>query len=283
MKLSLDARNKLLERLFVAIGPRLQQPRKFVSFGGDHSVLKTYSFPLFRISARKKPGWPVSFVSAAFLDVRRAPIEEGVVKQRYGLELLLGLFLVTPHIVYGKSNEQQQRLGFTLAVCDLTGLAPEILATARQHAVRIVRSAGVAVTWLDLDSRAKCSIPNTASRHFVVVILPKAPSGWTSPDAMGLAPGRTGLHPRAYVFYNYVQIAVDLLEPGSRRNSGLGILLGHVIAHELGHLLIPGDAHSLTGIMSTQWTYRQWEDIVAERLLFDGMQAKAIHRHLEGE
>ena len=103
---------------------------------------------------------------------------------------------MSPHIVYGKSNEQQQRLGFTLAVCDLTGLAPEILATARQHAVRIVSSAGVAVTWLDLDSRAKCSIPNTASRHFVVVILPKAPSGWTSPDAMGLAPGRTGLHPR---------------------------------------------------------------------------------------
>ena len=83
----------------------------------------------------------------------------------------------------------------------------------------------------------------------------------------------------ATVYYDYL----PRIPGGESNKNDTALVLGCVIAHELGHLLIPGDAHSLTGIMSTQWTYRQWEDIVAERLLLDGKQAKAIHRHLEGE
>jgi hypothetical protein len=36
--------------------------------------------------------------------------------------------------------------------------------------------------------------------------------------------------------------------------SAFGIVLGHVIAHELGHLIIPGDAHG-GGVMRPYWAY----------------------------
>jgi hypothetical protein len=44
---------------------------------------------------------------------------------------------------------------------------------------------------------------------------------------------------------------------------------------------MPGEnAHTLSGIMSTQWHYEHWEYILAGRLLFDERQATAIRRTL---
>jgi hypothetical protein len=169
----------------------------------------------------------------------------------------------------------------TLAVCDQTAVASEVLAGARRHVVRIFSDANVDVTWLTLDRRSQCALPGGNGRRFIVVILPKAPSGWASPEAMGFAPTSAGPYPRGYVFYNFVQYSVDALERHYLRTWALGTMLGHAIAHELGHLLIPGDAHSPQGIMTAHWTYLQWEYMAAGQLLFDDRQAAAMRRNLE--
>lgn len=50
---------------------------------------------------------------------------------------------------------------------------------------------------------------------------------------------------RAWVFW-------DRIEGAGAQNTALGLLLGYVMAHELGHLMLSSPAHSLRGIMRAQ-------------------------------
>jgi hypothetical protein len=140
----------------------------------------------------------------------------------------------------------------------------------------------VDVTWVDLDRRARCSIPPGERSYFVVVVLPNTANDKIVPGAMGTAPIVSGLYPRAYVFYNRVELFVDIFRDLSYpRNTGLSIILGHAIAHELGHLLIPGDKHAMSGIMSGNWNFQQWNSAVAGTLLFDELEANTIRGRLQ--
>jgi hypothetical protein len=60
----------------------------------------------------------------------------------------------------------------------------------------------------------------------------------------------------------------------------MGIILGHAIAHELGHLLMPGQPHSNEGLMRAEWGYRQAEDAIGGRLLFQPAHAGLIRSRL---
>jgi hypothetical protein len=203
-----------------------------------------------------------------------------VVKRGILLALVLEFLLFGRQYSWGQFTEQQERPHFTLAVCDQVGLSPEIVTSARRQTLEIFNRAEVKVTWIDLDRRSKCSIPPSVHKHFVVVILPRAPKDSASPEAMGLTPSPTGSFPRAYVFYNWVRMMVDIVQRNLGER-GQGVILGHAIAHELGHLLMPSLPHSLRGIMSTEWHYSQWEDAVAGRLLFNDAEAKAIRTELQ--
>jgi hypothetical protein len=55
------------------------------------------------------------------------------------------------------------------------------------------------------------------------------PSGWTSPDALGFAPARTGPYPRAYVFYSLINVYLKNFTEQTK--SAFGIILGHTIVH----------------------------------------------------
>ena len=52
---------------------------------------------------------------------------------------------------------------------------------------------------------------------------------------------------RAYIFYDRI------LDHARLTGSNVARLLGAVIAHEVGHLLLPAFSHSPTGIMRAHW------------------------------
>jgi hypothetical protein len=52
------------------------------------------------------------------------------------------------------------------------------------------------------------------------------------------------------------------------------IILGCVIAHELGHLLLGSNGHSDRGIMQSQWEPRQVKQLLTGSLLFTTEQSK---------
>lgn len=53
-------------------------------------------------------------------------------------------------------------------------------------------------------------------------------------------------------------------------------LLGHIIAHEIGHLLLGANAHTPLGIMCARWERREVEQVNTGTLLFSARQAKRM-------
>jgi hypothetical protein len=58
-------------------------------------------------------------------------------------------------------------------------------------------------------------------------------------------------------------------------------LLGHVIAHEVGHLLLPLGAHSLAGVMRPEWDTKQVKSAAKGLLTFTPDQAVLIRERLQ--
>jgi len=72
-------------------------------------------------------------------------------------------------------------------------------------------------------------------------------------EVLGAATGGTGQNFGfvASVFYDNLNVYAW------HRGLGLSQLLGHVIAHELGHLLLGSNSHSESGIMRACWRFKE--------------------------
>ena len=78
----------------------------------------------------------------------------------------------------------------------------------------------------------------------------------------------------AYAFYDRVQLySAELGLDASQ-------MLGHVMAHELGHLLLPHGAHSLAGVMRGAWDGTQAKQATLGRLTFTSAEAALIRDRL---
>jgi hypothetical protein len=53
-------------------------------------------------------------------------------------------------------------------------------------------------------------------------------------------------------------------------------ILGCVMAHEIGHLLIGSNGHSSSGVMQASWERKQIRQAVTSSLLFTPQQARQI-------
>jgi hypothetical protein len=165
-----------------------------------------------------------------------------------------------------------------------------IVARAKSEVTRIYRDAGVNVIWIDAAS----SSGRTDTVHslaafdpgFALVILPREMTDQLSvaPHALGGAAGIPEHRGRmAYVFYHRVErIARAYLNTGRRRDTydiDSVIVLGHAMAHEVGHLLLPY-GHSATGLMRADWAAQDMRAAVRRRLNFTSGQAELIRTRL---
>ena len=158
----------------------------------------------------------------------------------------------------------------TVLVCDRAGASGTDRIEAREVADRILKRASVQMTWLD---NRDCVGPQEES-YLTIVILPQRPKDFkTSPLAMGRATLIESPYPRAYIFLDRVR-RFDVLNRPLNARSNLGVLLGHAITHELGHLL--GLPHASAGIMRAEWRREEWEAALSGTLLFSLTGAKSV-------
>ena|SRR5215471_6401256 len=149
---------------------------------------------------------------------------------------------------------------------DYAGAQPDVLARAKSHVTVIYSVAGVEVEWIDRDD------PRLAERDFLNSVVtvslysdemanraadPEAVVGKAAPG------GRT-----AKVMYDRIAGI------GRGRSADSSFLLGNVIAHEIGHLVLPGRAHSPVGLMVPQMTI----SVAISRPLFFTLQQSKIIR-----
>jgi hypothetical protein len=72
----------------------------------------------------------------------------------------------------------------------------------------------------------------------------------------------------------YATLYADCLDTPHQVDGLLpSVFFGHLLAHEIGHLLLPGRDHTATGIMCAQMGDREWALAVKGQLAFDPAQA----------
>ncbi len=133
-----------------------------------------------------------------------------------------------------------------------------VLATCRAEVERIFADSGIAVRWTE-----------TAPRIIVTIVPQALGFDRASSHAMGVAlPKVTGS--TAQVFFKQVH------DFARTYHADLSRVLAHVIVHELGHLLLPANAHSATGVMQAEWDNALVRDVVKGSLTFTEAQAEKI-------
>jgi hypothetical protein len=206
-----------------------------------------------------------------------------------GLGAISGFVAVNSLSVYGEASGKPERPRMTVALCDRVGMDNKVWLTARDQINKIFDHAAIDVAWIDPQCEPRSAIETgrleapalrSVSKYFMVVIAPKPPADWPAPDAMGFAPIRTGPFPRAYVFYNLVEEFVERYGGPQSLRSATGIVLGHCIAHELGHLLIPEHAHG-NGLMRDFWQRWEWQMALTGNLRFSSKHARQMQRQLK--
>jgi hypothetical protein len=59
-----------------------------------------------------------------------------------------------------------------------------------------------------------------------------------------------------------------------------GVILGHIVAHEMGHLLLGVSSHSVNGIMHVPWKLKELEIIGEGRMAFMPAEAAAMQMNV---
>jgi hypothetical protein len=134
-----------------------------------------------------------------------------------------------------------------------TARVPEdTVSVALDRAALIFRDAGVCLIWV---GRAGSSLQQTAfpdsrsdsASTLVLRIVSRPISGLASPNALGFAVVAGEDSKYGSVFRDRVLAATR------RGRYSEGMLMGHAIAHELGHLLLATSAHTRYGLMAGRW------------------------------
>jgi hypothetical protein len=122
------------------------------------------------------------------------------------------------------------------------GLALGTIEHAENKAAGLILLAGIKLLWVDCVSAAdtaECQEPPVGA--LVVRLCPRALPA-ASHDAVGAA-----VESRAWIYYDRLRA----MEGGPR---SLSVVLGLVMAHEIGHLLLPGEPHANSGLMKATVT-----------------------------
>jgi len=133
-----------------------------------------------------------------------------------------------------------------------------VLDKSRDEVARIFAGAGFAVRWTE-------TAPQLAV-HIVPQVLGYSTAA--SP-VMGVALRRPD-GSMARIFFKQVQ------DFARAYRVDLGTMLAYVIAHEVGHLLLPGYPHSSTGVMQADWDKALARDATGGSLTFTAAQSARI-------
>jgi len=198
-----------------------------------------------------------------------------------------------------KSGEPSpQPLDLTIRLYNYAKTVDAILPRAREEAELALGRIGIAARWLDcpltmeeLETNKACAA-EAGPTDLVLRVLPSGsrPAVSSQVDTFGYALVGDSEMPRtaSVLFANVERIAWQRLENTSF-DSGhrslphdrfVGVLLGHVIAHEVGHLLLATNNHSRHGLMQAHWNASAIRDAIAGRLAFDRKQQERMLRGL---
>ena len=161
-------------------------------------------------------------------------------KRRIGATFAVVLALATSGLA-----QERETISITVRLRNDAGISESVIGLARAAAVKVFSAAGVQLVFV------------ARTPHLTIVLL-SADGGRRMhqvAEMMGFAPSSGGQGGRiAYVLS-------DLVEQFSHtRGTDMATVLGAAVAHELGHLLLPSNVHTMSGLMRKDWRLRDFQN-----------------------
>jgi hypothetical protein len=154
-----------------------------------------------------------------------------------------------------------------------------VLKQAEKTAERVLASGGVQVHWLDCQENREQPEQCENEPGPSVLVLHVLPAGVTRRAAPSGSLG-FAVPPKPGEFGAFAGVFYDRVKRLSSRGFSEPVILGHAIAHELGHLLLGFEAHSEEGIMKDEWHAKELKRAENATLVFDAVQRTRIRQNL---
>jgi hypothetical protein len=189
--------------------------------------------------------------------------------------LIFLLLLSVPGLAQEQPAESDISSPVVVRVYDYAQVPSVTLAKAQEVAAEVFRKAGVEIVWVncavDENSSTSCSEVEAGSSLLLRITrrtkeARAAFQGTTTGYAVRSEKGGRF----ATVFYDQV---IRVSEEWSVAEA---CALGHAVAHELGHLLLPTGDHTRRGLMRARLQRHEWELAGMGRLLFSSEQAEHL-------
>lgn len=192
--------------------------------------------------------------------------------QAIAVALTLGIFSTPP--ARADSSESLATQALTVRICNLSSAGKQDLTEMEKSATEIFRHSGVNLLWIECSGTA--GDPNGPATVFSGG---STLSLWVVNDSPQFS-----RHTLAWTTLNTYRLTVDYkrAEMLARASTGLspGQILGHTVAHEIGHLLLGTGDHALFGIMKSSYDRRDLLSMAQGRLLFTKEQSRCIRSNL---
>lgn len=167
----------------------------------------------------------------------------------------------------------------TIFVFNDATIPADAMASAEATAARIFRLAGVEVRWIlctpsadPAPTAAACSEAAFPS-HLHIRILPRSRNLTSSTVGVSyLSADGTGCYSDIFV--------ARIMNLHSSSGQDIGAILGHVMAHEIAHLLLGMTSHSSFGIMRAQWQKEELLKASKGELLFSDDESQRMRQRL---
>lgn len=174
----------------------------------------------------------------------------------------------------GSQGENQIRI----RVYDYAGVSEDVLRKAEDVTTGIFQKVGVDLVWFTCARNGKfsdkASCPDAMDRTDLILnIVPHSMSkGLRGKDEVeGLAvDGPDEFSGHAWVFFDRAK------EVAAKHLLNLPNVLGNLVAHELGHLLLGSCSHSKTGLMRAGWSREEFIAANRGELGFSGPERERI-------
>jgi hypothetical protein len=154
-----------------------------------------------------------------------------------------------------------------LQLHNLAGAPPAMVDAARSELTRVYDALGVHVEW---DRSAAAPVAERETVRVVVLARETGDLRRIADTVMGAAVRTPNDTRVVYVFYQRIRLEAE------RFGVAPALVLACAMAHELGHLLMPGRGHSAAGLMRACWSRDDFQRADQGRLHFSQDQAALI-------
>jgi hypothetical protein len=170
--------------------------------------------------------------------------------------------------------KQEPTIRLTVSVFNDAEVPPSVLQAAQARAETVLDGAGIALTWLDCGTPGKW-VQDIGCRDIAF------------PSHLSVRLARNGRHRAGDVFGesflddqgvgNYASVYLEPLAASKALDVVReGDLLGYVVVHELGHLLLGLDSHSAEGLMRGKWDFAALQQAARGTLIFSAGEAERM-------